>query len=159
MVAMVITAYAYFSVEVSSQNNMIQAAHFDVEINVSSEIDGIVVSETVTHQSADVYLVKLKADTVYAVEVRTKGTVNTGFVVVSAGGYQYHTEQLLNEKNSIIFFLRPTVDMEVKLMPHWGTSSHYEKFLMGANDAFYLQDDPNGLSVKELAVYVPPADR
>lgn len=150
---MAFTAFAYFSVSVSSQNNRIQAAHFDVEIHVSSEVDGIPVSEPVNRQNTDVYVVNMKADTVYAVEIVAKGNSNTGFVVISAGGYQYHTEQMvLNDKNSIVFYLRPTEDMAVMLMPHWGTSSHYEKLSAGETDAFYLLDDPDGLSVRDLDV-------
>lgn len=153
MIAMAFTAFAYFSVSVSSQNNRIQAAHFDVEIHVSSEVDGIPVSEPVNRQNTDVYVVNMKADTVYAVEIVAKGNSNTGFVVISAGGYQYHTEQMvLNDKNSIVFYLRPTEDMAVMLMPHWGTSSHYEKLSAGETDAFYLLDDPDGLSVRDLDV-------
>lgn len=153
MIAMAFTAFAYFSVSVSSQNNRIQAAHFDVEIHVSSEVDGIPVSELVNRQNTDVYVVNMKADTVYAVEIVAKGNSNTGFVVISAGGYQYHTEQMvLNDKNSIVFYLRPTEDMAVMLMPHWGTSSHYEKLSAGETDAFYLLDDPDGLSVRDLDV-------
>lgn len=95
MIAMAITAFAYFSADIYSQNNRIQAAHFDVEIHVTSMVGDNAVTESVNHQSAAVYLVNMKADTVYAVEIIAKGNANTGFVVISAGGYQYHTEQLV----------------------------------------------------------------
>ena len=157
MIAMALTALAYFSVNISSQSNRIQAAHFDVEITVSSEQDGTFVLDKNTQRSADVYVVNMKADTVYTIEVTATGTASTGFIVVSAGGYQYHTEQLfLDKKPRIIFSVKPVEDMEVELCPHWGTSSHYEDFLLGENDDFYFRDDPNGLSVKELTVYIPP---
>lgn len=157
MIAMAISAYAYFSANIASNSNMIQAAHFDVEIAVSSELDGTFVLDQNTLRRSNVYVVNMKADTVYTIEVSTVGTANTGFVVVSAGGYQYHTEQLfLDKKSMITFSVKPVEDMEVELHPHWGTSSHYEDFLLGENDDFYLQDDPNGLSVKELTVYIPP---
>ena len=157
MIAMALTALAYFSVNISSQSNRIQAAHFDVEITVSSEPYGTFVLDKNTQRSADVYVVNMKADTVYTIEVTATGTASTGFIVVSAGGYQYHTEQLfLDKKPRIIFSVKPVEDMEVELSPHWGTSSHYEDFLLGENDDFYLRDDPNGLSVKELTVYIPP---
>jgi hypothetical protein len=159
MVAMVMTAYAYFAVDITTPGNIIQAAHFDVELKISSEINGNAVLESVAQQSENVYRVHLKADTVYAVEVTAKGTANTGFLVVYAGGHQYHTEQLLiNEKTSIVFFLKPAMDMEVDLVPHWGTSSHYEKFVKGEADAFYLLDDPEGLRIKELGAVAQPEE-
>lgn len=156
MIAMALTAFAYFSVDISSQNNKIQAAHFDVEISVCSEIGDFTVSEPIDRQNTDVYVVNLKANTVYAVEVTAIGNASTGFVVVSAGGYQYHTEQLLlDDKMSIVFYVRPTQDMTVTLMPHWGTSSHYALNSAGESDAFYFRDDPDGLEIRDIPVYVP----
>lgn len=156
MLAMAFTAFAYFSADIASQKNRIQAAHFDVEVYVSFASGETTVSEPVNRESTDVYLVNMKADTVYKVEVIAKGNANTGFVVVSAGGYQYHTEQLvINDKDSVVFYLKPTEDMTVMMMPHWGTSSRYEAFLAETTDAYYLRDDPTGSTVKELAVSVP----
>ena len=82
MIAMALTAFAYFSVDISSQSNRIQAAHFDVEITVSSELDGTFVLDKNTQRSADVYVVNMKGDTVYTIEVTATGTASTGVILL-----------------------------------------------------------------------------
>ena len=57
MIAMAVTAFAYFSVDISSQNNTIQAAHFDVEIHVSAMSEEITVMETMNPQNSEVFTV------------------------------------------------------------------------------------------------------
>jgi LysM repeat protein len=135
MAAMAFTAYAYFSHSVASGTNTLQAAHFDVDITITQ--NGAPV--TVVRGGADSYSVALKKDLTYAVTVQSTpgSTVGTGFVLITAGQQRYFTQQV--EKGTTLHFsLVPTSDMSVTLLPHWGTSSHYDSFVKGEDDAYYI---------------------
>lgn len=135
LAAMGFTAYAYFSCTVSSGNNIITSAHFDADIS----IEGVTLTEIAgKHYTAD-----LKADTQYVVKITSRGTAQTGFVVLQIGDAVYHTQQFGMVENvpvtQIQFMLQLDQDQQVVFVPHWGTSCYYGS--VGESLDYYLLND------------------
>ena len=128
LIAMSLSAYAYFSHNVTSGVNIIQSADFGLNVSVKDSTD-----TEVPIGSDGLYVLK---NGQYTVTLEKKGTASTGFgvIVVKVGEttteHKYHTQQL-NAANSTMTFtltLSGFTDSEpanVKITPHWGTSSYY----------------------------------
>ena len=135
LAAMSITAYAYFSHNVTSGSNIIESASFytDVTVQITAE-DGTVV-ETITTNTSDhkSHSAELSANKTYTITVKhnDRSTAQTGFVIVTAEGCEtrYHTQQLGRDGNSntntITFKLTPGANTIVTFRSHWGTSTYY----------------------------------
>ena len=149
--AMSITAYAYFSCNVTSGSNTIKAASFctDVTIQITAE-DGTAV-ETITTNTSDnqSHSAELTANKPYTITVKhnERSTAQTGFVIVTAEGCEtiYHTQQLGRDgdgnTNTITFKLTTGANTIVTFQSHWGTSSLYDGFIEnGENDERYIID-------------------
>ena len=133
--AMSITAYAYFSYNITSGSNMIKAASFytDVTVQITAE-DGTVV-ETITTNTSDhkSHSAELSANKTYTITVKhnDRSTAQTGFVIVTAEGCEtkYHTQQLGRDGDgntyTITFKLTPGANTIVTFRSHWGTSTYY----------------------------------
>ncbi len=119
LIAMSLTAYAYFSSSVSSSFSTIKAANFKSEISVSDS-DGNVFS--VNEQG----IVDLTPGT-YTVEIVSadKSSAKTGFCIVTLNGDKYHTQQIEKNGEGVIFTLKISADTRVDFDDHWGTSSYY----------------------------------
>ena len=129
--AMSITAYGYFSAPpvATPGSNFIGSARYELNIQV---MDG----------SAPVTLTENKfmaeAGKVYTVSLEyVEGSAKTGFCGVKLGPMVYHTEQLgidvdaENERRfntSFSIALEGSGEILVELIPHWGTSSHYDEY-------------------------------
>ena len=165
LAAMSITAYAYFSHNVTSGFNTIKAASFytDVTVQITAE-DGTVV-ETITTNTSDhkSHSAELSANKTYTITVKhnDRSTAQTGFVIVTAEGCEtkYHTQQLGRDGDgntyTITFKLTPGANTIVTFRSHWGTSSFYSDFKeIGENDERYIID---GEEIKLIVGGVAPS--
>lgn len=144
LVAMVFTAYAYFTADVSSSGNVIQAATFDVALTVEGE-DG---SQPAVIKDGKVYKVTLQPNIPYTVTVNRGGNADTGFCEVKTSEGTYHTQQLgadwsasVQPVNSISFLLTVAQEETVTFRPHWGTSVHYSAYTRGNAAERYIEDE------------------
>ena len=126
LIAMSLSAYAYFSHNVTSGVNIIQSADFGLNVSVKDSTD-----TEVPIGSDGLYVL---GNGEYTVTLEKKGTASTGFgvieVTVGANTTKYHTQQLNNANSTMTFTLTLSgfTDSEpanVKITPHWGTSSYY----------------------------------
>ena len=165
LAAMSITAYAYFSYNITSGSNTIKAASFytDVTVQITAE-DGTVV-ETITTNTSDhkSHSAELSANKTYTITVKhnDRSTAQTGFVIVTAEGCEtrYHTQQLGRDGDgntyTITFKLTPGANTVVTFRSHWGTSSFYSDFKeIGDNDERYIID---GEEIKLIVGGVAPS--
>ena len=140
LAAMSITAYAYFSHNVTSGSNIIKAAHFEtkVSIQITDENEEAVDINPIT-SNYQTYKVGLDAGKIYTVTITPteNSTAKTGFVVITANGCEktYHTQQLgidtnigEGETKTISFKLIVTDKTDVHFLAHWGTSSYYDAY-------------------------------
>ena len=135
LAAMSITAYAYFSYNITSGSNIIKSASFytDVTVQITAE-DGTAV-DTITTNTSDhkSHSAELSANKTYTITVKhnDRSTAQTGFVIVTAEGCEtkYHTQQLGRDGNgntyTITFKLTPGANTVVTFRSHWGTSTYY----------------------------------
>ena len=154
LAAMSFTAYAHFSGSVSSAQNVIRSAHFDIvpeitPIDPSAQIALAAAEETEEQESSEAitftrrsngaYAAELKAG-MYRVSLTAAGTAENGFAILKVPDTEiedYHTEQLSSV--AMCFTLQLNGDAVVEILPHWGTSSHYAAFqTSGDQDAYYI---------------------
>ena len=132
LAAMGFSAYAYFSCNVASANNVIKAATFETNVNIQIMDENGEAVEVITSNYKS-HVTSLKANTKYFVTLKPteKSTAKTGFVIVTIKGSdnRYHTQQLgqdgENTTESISFYLVLSAEAEVTFLAHWGTSSYY----------------------------------
>ena len=135
LAAMSITAYAYFSYNITSGSNIIKSVSFytDVTVQITAE-DGTAV-DTITTNTSDhkSHSAELSANKTYTITVKhnDRSTAQTGFVIVTAEGCEtkYHTQQLGRDGDgntyTITFKLTPGANTVVTFRSHWGTSTYY----------------------------------
>lgn len=134
--AMSITAYAYFSYNITSGSNIIKAANFEADVSITvTEKDSSATVE-VTKQKNASYTANLKAGKIYTITLDESdgSTAKTGFCIVSAINCPdvYHSQQIGADSavegeftDKVIFQLKVTADTTVTFLSHWGTSSYY----------------------------------
>lgn len=159
LIAMSLTAYAYFSHSASSGVNIIKSANFNASVTVL-DAEGTTCTLTVTGTNR--YQAKLKANTLYSVTLKAEGTAETGFGVIRVQGNDnvYHTQQIGNVKvaesgiiEEITFKLELSSDATVEFFAHWGTSSFYDGYKnKGTNNELYIID---GESLQVVVNSVP----
>ena len=166
LAAMSITAYAYFSYNITSGSNTIKAASFYTDVTVQiTDADGNAV-ETITTNTSDhkSHSASLDANKTYTITVQhnARSTAQTGFVIITADKCEtkYHTQQLGRDGEgntyTITFELTPGANTVVTFRSHWGTSSFYADFKeIGENDERYII---NGDDVKLTIDGVAPSD-
>ena len=147
LAAMSITAYAYFSHNVTSASNTIQVANFEAQITVTStERNGGTVNPSSTTGKKTVFTF---ADTgTYTVELEkgNNSTAKTGFCIIYIGDKTYHTQQIgvdinaNNEQRDLVSFALKINEPNavVTIESHWGTSSYYgfnidENYIVNSN--------------------------
>lgn len=144
LVAMSISAYAYFSCNVSSGSGVIQAAHFETTVSIIAD-GNVAVGTTPVNGSYQTYKAQLEPNKTYNVTVSLTSdcTAKTGFVVISANGCEevYHTRQLgidtyMNggETGKVTFTIKVSDYTEVFFVSHWGTSYQYDKYQDNGTD-------------------------
>lgn len=138
--AMSLTAYAYFSHNVTSGSNIIKAAYFDAKIIVNNGTNDVTLTKDGKYQTALLpagdYSIKFE---------RGSSTADTGFCVVTIGDTVYHTGQIGEDVArsvdgaSVTFTLKVSTDINIKILSHWGTSSKYGYGDVG-NVSKYISD-------------------
>jgi len=144
LAAMSITAYAYFSYNITSGSNIIKAATFETQVQVQiTDADGKAVDNSqitpITSDHKKFRIEGLEVGKWYTVTIAHTelSTAKTGCVVVTADKCEetYHTQQLAKDVNaeggqtpSISFKLMITDTTNVHLLAHWGTSSYYDAY-------------------------------
>ena len=156
LIAMSITAYAYFSHEASTGSHVIKAANFATKVGIQVVDNNGNVVDTVNpitsnYASHKATLQEGKKYVITIEPLKSETAANTGFVIVKADGCAavYHTQQLYKdvsvpsgERTSIRFTLTVTEDTDVYFLSHWGTSVHYVDYRdKGENDALYITQD------------------
>ena len=135
LAAMSITAYAYFSHNVTSGSNIIKSASFYTDVTVQITAEDGTAGDTITTNTSDhkSHSAELSANKTYTITVKhnDRSTAQTGFVIVTAEGCEtrYHTQQLGRDGNgntyTITFKLTPGANTIVTFRSHWGTSTYY----------------------------------
>ena len=136
LIAMSVTAYAYFSANVTSGANMIKAANFDVNISVTDSNT----TDSNTKANVDIPTTVVGRETVldfktpgtYTVTLAKAGSADTGFCIITANGIEYITQQIGVDvsapnqyRGSVVFELQVIGSGTLKIVSHGGTSSNY----------------------------------
>lgn len=147
LTAMSMTAYAYFSHDIATSNNIIKSAEFSIELVIKDAHGNAVELETVNSKT---FKANFEKGRTYTVTVNKAGDASTGFCTVYGENCTngiYHTQQLgengtAAKKNTITFTLSVSKDTVVTFTAHWGTSSKYTQFgTQGANGILYIEDE------------------
>ena len=140
LVAMSLSAFAYFSYNLTSGSNIIRAANFGIEVEIqevqeNGENSKIEVTDSKKHFSAS-----LKAGKTYSITLTPakSSTAKTGFVVVTIGDKTYHTQQLgidgETKTDKITFRITTDTDTGVTFLACWGTSAYYDEYKNQGDD-------------------------
>ena len=139
LIAMSISAYAYFSHNVTSGLSAIRTANFETKVQVKITDNEGNILETITPVTSNYKTFKvsglepLKKYTVTIIPTE-QSSATTGFVTVRALSSEeiYHTQQLGIDKKApngktdeFVFTLSVTNPTDVFLEAHWGTSTYY----------------------------------
>ena len=157
LLAMAITAYAYFSYNVTSSDNVIKAATFTTEVQVRLfNSEGEIVDRLIPITSDDKFfeIEGLEIGEIYTITIepiQDETSAQTGFVIVTADDCPdtYHTQQLGRDENAaggeteeLTFRLMITDRTTLYLEAHWGTSSYYDDYRdKGDDEEFYITQD------------------
>ena len=156
LAAMSITAYAYFSYNVTSGSNIIRSATFKTEVQVQITDSNGKAVDTVKPITSDYKSFEIEGLTVgetYTISVapiKDEKAAKTGFVIVTADNCPdtYYTQQLGKdekveggETNKLSFEIMITDSTTVYLRAHWGTSSYYDEFQNKAEELYITQDE------------------
>lgn len=167
LVAMSLTAYAYFSYNVTSGSNIIKAANFDAQITIKEGTYNIDLTTEGEYRVAA--LEKGKTYTVTLAPPTDDGSAETGFCVITDAfrSKTYHTQQLGVDKNvegeytpSITFTLTVSENVKVYILSHWGTSTNYDPYKTDStNEELYIRDeDPVHITVVNPANGISESD-
>lgn len=147
LLAMSITAYAYFSSSVTSGGNVISSANYDLDIKiVGAAIDGSEINHTA--ETPNKYEVKIA--------LGEENTATTGFCIVKieqdGKETEYYTAQIgadekapNKERPELTFYLEIDTPCKVTFISHWGTSAYYD----GYNDSERYIDEKNVLKITQ----------
>lgn len=155
LAAMSLSAYAFFSYNVTSGSNMIKAANFETQVDVQiTDTAGNAVEDSqitpITSDHKNFRVEGLEVGKWYCVTIRPtdRSTAQTGFIIVTAEGCDvtYHTQQLGVDEGvpggkteAVTFRLMVTDATNVFFKAHWGTSSFYPDYrIEGVNEERYI---------------------
>lgn len=156
LAAMSITAYAYFSYNVTSGSNIIRSATFKTEVQVQITDSNGEAVDTVKPITSDYKSFKIEGLTVgetYTISVapiKDEKAAKTGFVIVTADNCPdtYYTQQLGKDEkveggktDKLSFGIMITDSTTVYLRAHWGTSSYYDEFQNKAEESYITQNE------------------
>lgn len=155
LAAMSITAYAYFSCNISSGVNVIKGANFEADVLVNEINNGEKTEVKTTVVDSNTHTAELQANKTYEITFSHKGSAETGFYVISALNSEqkyYHTKQLLkkdsnnqNGSDTFTFNLEVNEDTVITIDAHWGTSSYYSNFENNSDE--YITDENKSISI------------
>lgn len=152
LAGMSITAYAYFSCNVTSVTNIIQSADFESVASITKKDPAggpVVVSKSGKAQIAD-----LDAGE-YTVEL-SKGdsSAGKGFCIITIGDKKYYSDQIGidSEKGltdaKVKFDLILSSPARIEVISHWGTSVHYGYGGTGRTEIFVVDGNTVDLTPK-----------
>lgn len=138
LTALSLSAYAWFSCNITSNTNMIKAADFDITVSVAQDNTSVEPNVDGTY--------RLETGT-YLVGLTKAGNAQTGFCILETAVGEtkttFHTQQLgidgETERNTLTFTLEVSELSNaavVTFAPHWGTSLYYSD----SNNALYIKD-------------------
>ena len=141
LAAMCLTAYAYFTCNITSDTNTLQAAKFQAKVSIQL-IENDQVIETIVPVKTGTWTYTasgLQVGKSYTVTVSydQSNTASTGYVAVMATGCSnlyYHTQQInavttvAGEDNEVTFELMVTDITTVTFEARWGTSAFYPEY-------------------------------
>lgn len=125
------SAYAYFTCSVSSAHNVIQSGQFTADATITNNsVAALSVGAenmSVATENERFFSVEDLPAGEYTVTLRPNGTASTGFFILTVGGVEYYTQQLVvgSEENPLSFLLVLAEPADVTLLAHWGTVSSY----------------------------------
>ncbi len=144
LIAMSVSAYAFFSYSVTSEQNKIKGANFETEVSITITENGTETTVAVEKKSNASYTADLKAGKIYTVildETETS-TAGTGFCALTAVGCPdaFHSQQIGADANAeneytdkVKFQLKVTADTTVTFSSHLGTSVYYSDYVNNGN--------------------------
>ena len=148
LVAMSLTAYAYFTHNVASEASVVKAANFGVDVIIryaDSENNEV----TELRSNGDPWSVNLPAGAECEVTLTGTGTASTGYCIMSLQNGEtnkYFSRQLgvdvskaSGTSGALHFELKVHQPTVVTFAARWGTSSHYTND-NGQNDPAYITD-------------------
>lgn len=152
LAAMSITAYAYFSCNITSGSNIIKAANFEANVSITitdPNSDPVTVAKNGKVQTANLEAGK------YTIEL-TKGnsTVHKGFCVITIGDKSYYTDQIGVDAEKkltdakVKFELLLSSPTKIEVLSHWGTSVYYGYKDAGRTEIFIVSGDKLDLTTK-----------
>ena len=152
LAAMSITAYAYFSHNVTSGSNIIKAANFEANVSITitdSNNEPVAVTKDGKIQTAILEAGK------YTIELtRGNSTADTGFCVITIGDKTYYTDQIgVDMKKdldgaTVKFYLWLSAPTKIEVLSRWGTSVYYGYGDANRTEIFIKSDDKLDLTTK-----------
>lgn len=150
LAVMSVSAYAYFSANITSSSSLIKVAHFETSVSVTAtDSKGEAVDITPETKDNQIHTASLDAG-VYTVTLALNpdNTAKTGFMILTAENCNetYHTQQLGRdsvapggETKEFTFELTVTDDTVVEFASCWGTSSYYDDYVTnGDQEPLYI---------------------
>lgn len=150
LAVMSVSAYAYFSSNITSSSSLIKVAHFETSVSIkATDSKGEAVDITPETTDNQIHTATLKAG-VYNVTLALNpdNTAKTGFMILTAKNCNetYHTQQLGKdavvqggETKEFTFELTVTDDTVVEFASCWGTSSYYDEYVAnGDQEPLYI---------------------
>ncbi len=145
LAAMSITAYAYFSCNITSGSNIIKAAHFEAKVSITMTEPK---SDSVTViKEGEVQVANLEAGN-YTIELTAgESTANKGYCVITIGDKTYYTDQIGVDaaKNltdaGVKFDLLISTATKIEVSSYWGTSVYYGYEDDDRTEIFIKNDD------------------
>lgn len=151
LAAMGITAYAYFSYNVTSGPNTIKAANFEAKVSITSE------NPIAVTKDGEVQTANLNAGN-YTIELsKGNSTSDKGFCVITIGEKKYYTDQIgvdaeKNLTDAVVKFdLQLSAPAKMKVCSHWGTSVYYGYEDADRTEIFIENDSTLDLTTKTLS--------
>lgn len=151
LAAISITAYAYFSYNVTSGSYVLKSANFETKVEITDTNDVAVEVMTSNYKS---HLATLEGGKEYKVTVAITDncSANTGFLIITAEGCtnRYHTQQIYRDPNVgssvIVFYITLNETSAVKFDTSWGTSSYFA-YPDENNDLYILNEEHVNINI------------
>lgn len=150
LAAMTVSAYAFFTSNVTSTDNVIKLGNFEADVKIAyTDGEGKTALVDTVESEKRSRNAFLYADIDYTVTISAneEATAQTGFCVITANCNKniYHTQQIGVDGDktteSIVFTLRLSKDSIVNFYSHWGTSSYYDAYKNNLeNEELYIVD-------------------
>ncbi len=125
LVAMSLSAYAYFSCNISSGSSQLQAASFHCTFSITDSGGQNIAT---TEIAGNVQQALLPAGT-HTIDIQATGTAATGFCIVELQNCDtvYHTQQLAPQ-SGFSFLVNLSEEAVISITPSWGTSSYFADY-------------------------------